>query len=103
LRAFSQHGPNEQNESLAVKEIGEGPNCSPQRASGSAFHERLEKKALRARRNAAVTNSALDLAGDPSGSVDTSSRPIRVDNPNSMACLSNGQAEASVPCNKIGF
>jgi hypothetical protein len=71
--------------------------------SGPGFHERFEKIAVRAKLNATITSSALDSAADPSGRVDTSSRPIRVENPDSTARRSNGQAEALVPCNRIGF
>src|SRR3981081_755176 len=81
----------------------EDPKCSSKPASGSAAHQRLEKIAVRAKRNADVTTAALDLAVHPSGRVDTSSRPIRVDNPDSTARRSNGQAEAFVPCSRIGF
>src|SRR5260221_5319821 len=52
-------------------------------------------------RTAAATNSALDAATEPSGKIFTSSRPIRVENPDANARRSNGQAEASAPCNRI--
>jgi hypothetical protein len=75
---------------LSGEKIQNGPKSPFPAGKRFGFHERLEKIAVRAKRNAAVTSSALDLAVDESGRVDTSSRPIRVEYPDSMARRRNG-------------
>src|ERR1700751_4533846 len=53
-------------------------------------------------RTAAATNSLLEAATEPSGRALTSSKPMRVEKPDSSARRANGHADALSPCKRIG-